>query len=157
MEPQSCFDFYFPDNYELWTFLFYWLFSLFTFQMLSSFTISPPQTPSLIPHNPCLYEGAPQPTCPISPQCPSIANTGSLSLHRTKGLPSHWCQIRSSFTTYAAGAMGPLHVYSLVGGLVPGSFGGYGWLIVVLPMGFQIPSAPSVLLLTPPLGSPWSV
>ena len=46
----------------------------------------------------------------------------------------------------------------LVGGLVPGSSGrrGGGVLlvdIVVLPMGLQTPSAPSVLPLTPPLGS----
>jgi hypothetical protein len=30
---------------------------------------------------------------------------GSLSLHRTKGLPSHWCQIRYSSATNTAGAM----------------------------------------------------
>jgi hypothetical protein len=31
-----------------------------------------------------------------------------LSLHRTKGLPSHWCPIRLSSVTYVvAGAMGP--------------------------------------------------
>ena len=53
---------------------------------------------------------------------------------------------------------GSLHVYSLVGGLVPGNSGGV-WLvdIVVLPMGLQTPSAPSVLSLTPPLVSPCSV
>jgi hypothetical protein len=47
---------------------------------------------------------------------------------------------------------GSLHVYTLVGGLVPGSSGGV-WLvdIVVLPMGWQTPSALSVLSLTPPL------
>jgi hypothetical protein len=47
----------------------------------------------------------------------------------------------------AAGAMGPLHVNSLVGDLVPGSSEGGGavWLvdIVVLPMGLQTPSSPS--------------
>jgi hypothetical protein len=45
-------------------------------------------------------------------------------------------------------------VYSLVGGLVPGNSGSGVCLvdIVVLPMGLQTPSAPSVLSLTPPLG-----
>jgi hypothetical protein len=48
-------------------------------------------------------------------------------------------------------------VYSLFGGLVPGSSGGWRgeiWLvdIVVPPMGLQTPTAPSVLSLTPPLG-----
>ena len=53
---------------------------------------------------------------------------------------------------------GSLHVYSLVDSLLPGSSGGL-WLvdIVVLPVGLQTPSAPSVLSLTPPLGSPYSV
>ena len=47
-----------------------------------------------------------------------------------------------------------LHVYSLVGGLVPGSSGRY-WLvhIVVPPMGLQTPSAPWVLSLAPPFGT----
>ena len=50
----------------------------------------------------------------------------------------------------------------LVGGLVPGSSGrrGGGVLlvdIVVLPMGLQTPSAPSVISLTPPLGTPHSM
>jgi hypothetical protein len=50
---------------------------------------------------------------------------------------------------------GSLHVYSLAGGLVPGSS---GWLIIaVLSMGLQIPSVPSVLSLTPPLRDPCSV
>jgi hypothetical protein len=49
-------------------------------------------------------------------------------------------------------------VYTLVGGLVPGSSGGY-WLvhIVVPPMGLQAPSAPSVLFLAPALGTLCSV
>jgi hypothetical protein len=49
-------------------------------------------------------------------------------------------------------------VYSLVGGLVPRSSGGY-WLvhIVVPPMKLQIPSAPWVLSLAPPLGTLCSV
>jgi hypothetical protein len=53
---------------------------------------------------------------------------------------------------------GSLQVYSLVGGLVPGNsgVGGEVWLvdIVVLLMGLQAPSAPSVLSLIPPLGTP---
>jgi hypothetical protein len=53
---------------------------------------------------------------------------------------------------------GLAHVYSLVGGLVPGSSEKSSFLItVVLPMGLQSPSAPSVLHLTLPLGSQGSV
>jgi hypothetical protein len=45
-----------------------------------------------------------------------------------------------------------LHVYSLVGGLVPWELWGY-WLVnIVAPfMGLQTPSAPWVLSLSPPL------
>jgi hypothetical protein len=46
-------------------------------------------------------------------------------------------------------------VYSLLGGLVSGSSGGHLVVdIVVLPIGLQTHSVPSVLSLTPPLGTP---
>jgi hypothetical protein len=50
-------------------------------------------------------------------------------------------------------------VYPLLGGLIPGSSGGGVWLvdIVVLPMGLQTPSAPSVLSLILPLETPHTV
>jgi hypothetical protein len=77
---------------------------------------------------------------------------GASNLHRTKGLLSHWCQIRPSSAPYAAGAM-----YSF------GWWFSYRelWVIqlvdIVLPMGLQSPSAPTVLPLALPLGSPASV
>ena len=37
----------------------------------------------------------------------AFSYTGASSLYRTKGLSTHWCQIRPFFATYAAGAMGP--------------------------------------------------
>jgi hypothetical protein len=51
------------------------------------------------------------------------------------------------------------HVYSLVDDSIPGGSGGGVWLvdIVVLPMGLQTPSTPSVLSLTPLLGTLHSV
>jgi hypothetical protein len=64
-------------------------------------------------------------TLPASVPLHSVPYTGSLSLHRTKGLPSYWCQIRQFSATYAAGAAAP----SMVGGFVPGSSGGSGWLL----------------------------
>jgi hypothetical protein len=57
-------------------------------------------------------------------------------------------------------SLGFLHMYSLVGGLVPRSSRGGGGLvvdIVILPMGLQKSSDPSVLSLTPLLGNPCSV
>jgi hypothetical protein len=60
-----------------------WVFSLFTFQMLSRFLVSPPKTPSSIPPIPLL----PNPPTPIPGS--RIPHTGAWSLHRTKGLSSH--------------------------------------------------------------------
>jgi hypothetical protein len=59
------------------------------------------------------------------------------------GLSFHWWPTRPSSDSYAARDM---------------SSGGY-WLvhIVVPPIGLQIPSAPWVLSLAPPLGAVWSI
>jgi hypothetical protein len=101
------------------------------------------------PPSPCLYEGAPPPFHPLLSQQPS----GSLSWI-IKGLFSQWCQIRQSSATYPAGAMGPPHVYSLVGGLVPGSSGDTGGWYCCSSYGV---AAPWVLLLALPLGTLCSV
>jgi hypothetical protein len=77
--------------------------------------------------------------------------TGVSSLQRTKGLSSHWWPTRPSSATYAAGSHGSIHVYSLVGGLVPGSSGRSGWLILLFLL--QTPSALPVHFLNPLLGS----
>ena len=53
------------------------------------------------------------------------------SLHRTKGLSSHWCLIRPSICYVGRWSLGSFHVYSLDGGLVPVSSGGSGWLILL--------------------------
>jgi hypothetical protein len=45
------------------------------------------------------------PTLPPHPL--EFLYTGASSLHRTKGLPSHWWQLRESSATYSAGALGP--------------------------------------------------
>jgi hypothetical protein len=58
-------------------------------------------------------------------------------------------------------SQGFLHVYVLFGWwFSPWEFWDRGvWLVDIadLPMGLQTPTAPSVLPLTPPLGTPWSV
>jgi len=82
---------------------------------------------------------------------------GTSSLHRIKGLSSHWYPTRPILSYICCWRHGSLHMYSLDGGLVPGSSRGSGWLPhIVLPMGLQTPSAPSVLSLTPPLGTLFS-
>jgi len=111
--------------------------------------------------SPCIYEDAPPPTHPST-----HSHLIALAFPYSGGnKPSQdpgfflllmldnviLCYIRDW-------SHGSLHVYSLVGGLVPGSSGGV-WLvdIIVLPMGLQTPSAPSTLSITPPLGFPCSV
>jgi len=104
----------------------------------------------------CFFEDAPTPTHPLP-----LQHLGS---------PLHWGNECSqdqgllllmpdnAILCYICGwSHGSLHVYSWVGGLVPGSSRGF-WLIdiVLLPMGLQTPSTPSVLSLTPSLGSPFS-
>jgi hypothetical protein len=112
---------------------------LFIFQMLSPFLISPlkPTIPSLLP-------------LLINPRTP-VSYTGTLSLHRTKVLSSHWCLTRPSSATYASGAMGSLHVYSLVGGLVPGSSWSTDWFILLFLLWGWKPL--QILFLVPPLCS----
>ena len=125
--------------------------------MLSPFPVSPLKIPYSIP-SPYFYEGAPLPIHPLLHHRHSIPKLGhqtftgqepSLPLMSDKVILCYIC----------SWSHGSLHF--LVGGLVPGSSGqGRGvWLvdIVVLPMGLQTPSAPSVLPVAPPLGSPCSV
>ena len=56
----------------------------------------------------CLYEGASPPTHPLTPApllFQHLSYAGASKLHRTKGIPSHWCHPRSSSSTYVSGAM----------------------------------------------------
>ena len=92
---------------------FYWIYSLFTFQILSPFPVSP------LPGNP--HPIFPPPASmrmlfhPLHSHLPAL-NSPTLrhlsSLHRTKDLSSHWCLTRQSSATYAAGAMYTLWWFS---------------------------------------------
>jgi hypothetical protein len=64
--------------------------------MLSPFPVSPPESPYPIPCLPATMGVFPHP--PIHPHLPALAfpYTGASSLHRTKGLFSHWCLTRPS-------------------------------------------------------------
>jgi hypothetical protein len=80
----------------------------------------PSRIPLPIPTSPCFYEGAPLPTHPLPPHCP--------------GIPLHWgikptqdlllMPDNGIFCYLWSWSYGSLHVYSLVGSLVPGSSGG---------------------------------
>jgi hypothetical protein len=126
-----------------------WLFNLFTFQMLSPFLASPPQTP--IPSSPLPLRGC-FPTYPLLPQYPSIPLCWGIEPSQNKGLPSHWCQIMRSFGTYAAGAMDhPCVVFGWW--FSPWELQRAQLVDIVLLLGLQSPSAPSVPPQTLPLGS----
>jgi hypothetical protein len=106
---------------------FYWIFSLFILQRLSPLPGScpPPQTSLSHVSSLCLHEGVPSSTHPL-PAFP-FPYTGASSLHRTKGLFSHWCLKRPSSAIYVSGAMDS----SLVGASGPSSSGESGWLILL--------------------------
>jgi hypothetical protein len=112
------------------------LFYLFTFQMLSSseknaLSHSPsPASMRVLPH---LSPPPPQLIYPLLPHLPSIPLHWGIHPQDQGALLLLMPLIRPSSPTYAAGAMGrSFHVYSLVGGLVPGSWGGVsGWLILL--------------------------
>jgi hypothetical protein len=83
--------------------------------------------------------------------------TGASSLHKTKGLSSHWCPIRLSSATYEARAMGPsMCTFGMVGcslGAVRGLVGCYSC------SSYRVSNSlsSSVLFLTAPSGAPCSV
>jgi hypothetical protein len=99
-------------------FFFYLIFSLFTFQMLSLFPVSPLEHP---------YPIHPSPTSmrvlPHSSTHPLLAfpYTGASRFHRTKDLSSHCCLTRPSSVTYTAGDMDPSMCTHFVSGLILGS------------------------------------
>jgi hypothetical protein len=105
-------------------YIFYWIFSLFTFQMLFPFLVSFPSGNNLsYPCSPFFYEGAPPLTHPPTPTSPPSLDQAfkgprtSPSIDAWQGHPLDGCVFSWS------------HVYSFVDGLVLGSFGGSSWLI----------------------------
>jgi hypothetical protein len=94
----------FLESTFLSSFFFNWLFYLLIFQMLFPLT-SFPFTNSYPLPLPTSMRVLPYPLSCFSTL--TISYPPSSSLHRTKGLPSQWYQMRQSSTTYPAGAMGP--------------------------------------------------
>jgi hypothetical protein len=71
-----------------------WIFYLFTFQMLYPLLVSFLQTHYPIPPYPTSMGVLPHPHTHSSLTALAFLYTGASTLHRTKGLHSHWCQIR---------------------------------------------------------------
>ena len=110
--------------------------------------------------SPCFYEGASSPTHPPTPtslpwHSPTLGHrafTGSRPsppIDARQGHPLLYMWLKSWIPPCVLFGwwFSPWELWE----------GTSGWLVVVLPMGLQTPSASSVLSLTPPLGIPCSV
>jgi hypothetical protein len=110
------------------------------------------------PPSPCLYEGVPPSTYPLPPFCPVIPLHWSIESPQAQGPLLPLMSNKSILCHICSRSHGSLHVYSLVGGPIPGSSGGMWPLVTVAPhMGLQTPSVPSVSSPTPPSGTHRSV
>ena len=76
-----------------------------TFQMLSLFPVFPSATPLYHSPPPACMRVLPHPPTHSCLHTLKFPYTGALSLHRTKGLSSHWCPTRPSCVAYTSGAM----------------------------------------------------
>ena len=97
--------------------------------MLYHFPVSPPETPYTIHPPPTSMRLLPHPPTHTCLPALTFLYTGTSSLHKTKGLSSHWC-LTGHPLLHKWLEPWSLHVYSLIGGLFPESSGGSGWLIL---------------------------
>ena len=113
---------YIYEIYFLVLFFIYFLLDIFFIYISNVIPFpSPPTLNAPIQYNSsCFEEGALPPIHPLLPPCPGIPLHWGIEPSHTKGLSSHLCPTKPSSALYVAGAMGP-SIYSLVGGLVPGS------------------------------------
>ena len=110
------------------------------------------------PPSPCFYEGAPWAACPLLSSLPGIPLHWDIEHPQTQGPLLPLMFNKAILCHICCWSHRSIHRYSLVGGPVPGSSRGSGWLILLLPLwGCNPPSAPSVPSPTPPLGTPSSV
>jgi hypothetical protein len=148
--------------YSTWSSLSYFLLDILLIYISNVIPFSGFPSTNPLSHPPSHASMKVLPYLPTHPYLTTLAvpYTGASNLYKTKGLSSHRCQTRLFILCYICDwSHGLLHVYTLIGGLVPGSWEERVWLIdvVVLPMGLQIPSALPVLSLTPRLGSLCSI
>ena len=133
-------------------FKWYFIYLHFKCYFLPGILLRKPSIPCLAP---CVCEIAP-PFTYSQHLILAFPYTGTLSLHKYRGQISHSCHTRPSFATYVVGHMCTHWLGSW--GVSLWKLWGL-WLvdIIVLPMGLQTPSVPSVLSLTPPSGTLCSV
>jgi hypothetical protein len=95
------------------------------------FPVSPLQTPCPISPFPCFYEGARPPTYPLPPHRPGIPLHWGIEPSQDQGPLFPLMPDKVILCYICSWSIGSLHVYFLVGGLVPGSSGWSGWLILL--------------------------
>ena len=129
-----CFCFCFANmvqikKLQLWKYIFYFkldIFFIFISNVIPfpSFLVESPYPIPPLPTSMRVFLYSPTHSC-----LPDLAfpYTGALSLHRTKGFSFHWLMPDKVILCYICSwSCGSFYVYSLVGGLVPGSSVGRG-------------------------------
>jgi hypothetical protein len=89
----------------------------------------PPEAPYSIP-SPCFFEAVPSPTHPLLPNCPLIPLHWDIEPSQDQGLLLPLVPNKAILCYICSWSHRPLHVYSLVDGLVPGISGVSDWLIL---------------------------
>jgi hypothetical protein len=98
--------------------------------MLSPLLVSPPQTPYPILLLPASMRLFLLPTHPLLPPCPGILLHWGIKSSQDKGPLLSLMSKKAILSYICCWSHGSLHVYSLVGGLVPWSSGCSGWVIL---------------------------
>jgi hypothetical protein len=115
------FPFVLPDLFFFSFFFFNQIFSFFTFQMLFPFLVSPPKTP---------YPILPPSAHPLPLPCAAIPLHWTIWPSQDQGPLLPLMSNKAILCYICSWSHESLHVYSLVGGLVPRSSGSTGWFIL---------------------------
>jgi hypothetical protein len=99
--------------------------------MLFPIPIFPSTNPLFPPTSPCLCEVAPLPAHPLLPQWPSVSLSSVIKPPQDLSAPLPLMPDKVILCKIHNLSHGSLYVYSLVGGLLPGSFGVSDWLILL--------------------------
>ena len=113
------------------------MFYLFAFQMLSPFSVSPPQTPIPSPFPASMRVFPHPPTC-SPPHHPSIPLHWGIEPSQDQGPLFLLMPDKTILCYICRWSHGSLHMYSLVGVLVPGSSGKSGWLMLFILWGCKL-------------------
>ena len=121
------------DDTEWCIFLIYFFIGYFIYLHFRCCPL--PSFPSANPvpfPSPCFFEGVPSPIHPLLPHCPSIPLCWGIKPPQHQGPPLPLMPNKAILCYICSWSHGSLHVYSLVGGFIPGRSGVSGWLVLLL-------------------------